>query len=551
MKRRLFLLSILASLSLCGCDALDAFFADDIPTDQKEDEKKEEEKVPTIESISISGDLSKKEYIVGESWSAEGLSVLAHLSNDKDETLESSLYEFFFDSDRPALGITSLEVTAKLLESEIVSEGKSFTVTVADNVVPEKEIDEIVIDGVLENTIYDEDDEWISTGLSVTGIFDDDTEQLLPSSDYVFIFNPTKALKGTTEVSIKAKLKDKELYSETLKFYVTVNSTVTPENYTVTFVSNAQTTGTMPQDTVDGHTYLVPDCDYLYEGYKFKHWALNSIVGTFYNPGDTIVDIHQNIVLYAIWEADDSGEDSGEEYNGYYKGIDASASNLLKQLQNLNEKKRTSTVGYGSMGTDPSGQFKYTDYDPNTVQYDSNGQPYGTKIISFYSGNSTTSWNREHVWPNSHGGGSVDNDIHMPRPTIASENGSRGNSFYVEGMKDQAKGWDPAMESFGDATYRGDSVRIIFYCVVANSALNLSELTYHETTKKNPDNLMGKLSDMLKWNLQYPVDPREQRRNEGAQYLQGNRNPFIDHPEYACKIWGATNDATKKVCGIN
>ena len=37
----------------------------------------------------------------------------------------------------------------------------------------------------------------------------------------------------------------------------------------------------------------------------------------------------------------------------------------------------------------------------------------------------------------------------MTRPTIPSENGSRGNSFYVEGMKDPSKGWDPAMEDFG------------------------------------------------------------------------------------------------------
>lgn len=243
---------------------------------------------------------------------------------------------------------------------------------------------------------------------------------------------------------------------------------------------------------------------------------------------------------------------SSEVVEDYYGSIsdDLEGTDLLNALHALNVKKRTTTVGYSSMGTSGTGYFKYTDYDPDSVQYDAKGQPYGTVIISFYSGNKTNSFNREHVWPKSHGGNLVENDIHMPRPTIATENGSRGNSFYVEGMKDQKYGWDPAMESFGKEDYRGDSARIIFYCCIAETKLNLSELTYHDTTNNNRDNLMGKLTDMLRWNETYEVKDREQRRNSGAEYLQGNRNPFIDHPEYACRIWGKTNSDTKRVCGL-
>ncbi len=238
--------------------------------------------------------------------------------------------------------------------------------------------------------------------------------------------------------------------------------------------------------------------------------------------------------------------------NTYYASISNSleGNDLLKALQSLNKTKKHTEVTYDGMGTTSTKAFKYTDYDPSTVQYDQNGQPYGTKIVSFYSGNTMTSFNREHVWPKSHGGNLVEDDIHMPRPTIPTENGSRGNSFYVEGKCDGTYGWDPAEEDFGDETYRGDSARIIFYCVVADSKLSLIESEYHQTSNSNRDNLMGKLSDMLKWNLQYPVLDREQRRNSGAEYLQGNRNPFIDHPEYACKIWGATNETTRSICGM-
>lgn len=234
----------------------------------------------------------------------------------------------------------------------------------------------------------------------------------------------------------------------------------------------------------------------------------------------------------------------------YYNGIgDSLTGNSLRSaLNSLNDNKRHSTVGYSSMGTSPSGQFKYTDYTTDNIQYDSNGQPYGTKIVSFYSGNSTTAFNREHVWPNSHGGNLTEDDIHMPRPTIEAENGSRGNSFYVEGMKSGTNGWDPAMESFGDETYRGDSARIIFYCMIAEPNYSLLEADYHSTSNNNRDNMMGRLSHLIKWNINYPVTDRERRRNEGAEYLQGNRNPFIDHPEYACRIWGSTNSATQQLC---
>lgn len=235
----------------------------------------------------------------------------------------------------------------------------------------------------------------------------------------------------------------------------------------------------------------------------------------------------------------------------YYNGISDSltGNDLLAALRSLNKSKRHSTVSYDGMGTSPSGQFKYTDYDPNYVQLDSNGQPYGTKLLSFYSGTSATSgMNREHVWPNSHGGNVIENDIHMPRPTLISENGSRGNSFYVEGKCNSSSGWDPAMESFGDETYRGDSARIIFYCMLVDDRLSLIEADSHSTSKSNKDYMMGRLSHMVKWNLNYAPLQREKNRNEGAEYLQGNRNPFIDHPEYVCRIWGNSNSDTQALC---
>ena len=232
------------------------------------------------------------------------------------------------------------------------------------------------------------------------------------------------------------------------------------------------------------------------------------------------------------------GNATDPDVGDYYDSINEDSKTLLKDLNKLNNSKVKKLVGYTPMLSNPSSGFYKTDTGSSK-----------TSITTFYSGRDhkgAGGLNREHVWPKSKGGNLVENDIHMVRPTLASENGSRGNSFYVEGKCSEHDGWDPAMEDFGDETYRGDAARIIFYCAIANTSLTIID----KETDANENNTMGKLSDLLEWNLKYPVLEREIVRNKGAEELQGNRNPFIDHPEYACKIWGTTNSQTKKICGI-
>ena len=254
-------------------------------------------------------------------------------------------------------------------------------------------------------------------------------------------------------------------------------------------------------------------------------------------------DKKSNEVAYAIETAETNFDKdpihSSTTIQNYYSSISEgeTGSTLLNDLHSLNSKKRTKTVGYKNMGK----YYKQTDGDPNNPN----------NIIVFYSGESVAfsgsfggNVNREHVWPNSRGGSSVEGDIHMPRPTLKNENGSRGNSFYVEGKKTDNSGWDPAMESFGKEKYRGMSARIIFYCAIADTSLTLIDREYDSSANKT----MGKLSDLLKWNLQYEIDATETRRNDAAQSIQGNRNPFIDDRSLPCKIWGDTNAATKAVC---
>lgn len=244
--------------------------------------------------------------------------------------------------------------------------------------------------------------------------------------------------------------------------------------------------------------------------------------------------------------------DTASELASYYSSISDSdtGTSLLSKLQSLNSSKRKKTIGYSGIGTDTSGAVIYTDYDLNSTAKDSNGQTYGTKVASFYTKTSATSWNREHMWPNSHGGNNVEADILHTRPTISSENSSRGNSFYVEGKNSSSAGWDPYTAGY-DAEVRGECARVILYCVVAYPSFTLSDADSHSTSNSNKDNMMGNMNTLIKWHFDYPPNVYEMNRNNGAEYLQGNRNPFVDHPEYVARIWSSFNSTVSSLCSTN
>jgi hypothetical protein len=48
---------------------------------------------------------------------------------------------------------------------------------------------------------------------------------------------------------------------------------------------------------------------------------------------------------------------------------------------------------------------------------------------------------------------------------------------------------------------------------------------------------MGILQTLIQWHRDDPVDDRERNRNDIIYPYQGNRNPFIDHPEFVDYIF--------------
>lgn len=241
-----------------------------------------------------------------------------------------------------------------------------------------------------------------------------------------------------------------------------------------------------------------------------------------------------------------STDSSSDKHAAYYSSISdsISGSSLLNALHSLNSTKRKRTIGYGNHRN----YFKYLEIDPNGTT--PNGKMYGfyDNALVSSSWDAQATWNHEHTWPKSRGGDLVEADILMVRPASVSINSSRGNSAYAA-----SGAYDPGQYI---AEYRGIAARIMFYCAIAETSLSLVDSTSLSSST------MGKLSDLLRWNLTYAPSTSstanlalriEQNRNdvnESNSSLQGNRNPFVDHPEYACKIWGSTNSTTKSICGM-
>ncbi|MGQ8922903.1 endonuclease I family protein [Bacillus halotolerans] len=162
------------------------------------------------------------------------------------------------------------------------------------------------------------------------------------------------------------------------------------------------------------------------------------------------------------------------------------------------------------------------------------------------NGGNVGDWNREHVWAKSHGDFGTSKgpgtDIHHLRPADVQVNSARGNMDFDNGGNEYAKApgnyydgdsWEPRDD------VKGDVARMLFYMAVRYEGDDgYPDLELNDRTGNGSAPYHGKQSALLEWNRQDPVDARERKRNEIIyEKYQHNRNPFIDHPEWADDIW--------------
>ncbi|MGB3440513.1 MAG: endonuclease [Actinophytocola sp.] len=189
--------------------------------------------------------------------------------------------------------------------------------------------------------------------------------------------------------------------------------------------------------------------------------------------------------------------------------------------------------------------LKATDQDPANAN----------NVILLYSGRSqskTTNggnandWNREHVWAKSHGDFGTatgpGTDVHHLRPEDVSVNSARGNKDFDNGGSavSEAPGSYTDADSFEPRNaVKGDVARMIFYMAVRyEGGDGFANLEMNNSVANGSAPYLGKLSVLLAWSAQDPPDAFEKRRNQVIyDQFQHNRNPFVDHPEWARAIW--------------
>ena len=245
---------------------------------------------------------------------------------------------------------------------------------------------------------------------------------------------------------------------------------------------------------------------------------------------------------------------------GYYSSAEGKSGETLRTAL-YNIIKSHSSVSYSELWQ----SFYTTDVRPdNGKVWDMySDRPGGTPSYYFtfgsdqcgnYSGEGNC-YNREHSVPKSWFGGSVapmytdlfhlyptDGFVNSKRSNLpigtvtsttwTSTNGSKVGTSNISGYSGQV--FEP-IDSF-----KGDFARTYFYMATCYKDKNLGVETLSNFSGGDLKPWAKTL--LLQWAALDPVSQKEIDRNNAVWQIQHNRNPFIDYPELAEKVFG--NDAT-------
>ena len=158
----------------------------------------------------------------------------------------------------------------------------------------------------------------------------------------------------------------------------------------------------------------------------------------------------------------------------------------------------------------------------------------------------TANFNTEHSWPQSRGAlnDPAMSDIHHLFPADESANSRRSNLPF--GVVVGTPTWvSPDPDNDGDVSKqgrnadgvevfeprnakKGDIARAIFYFYTRYNA--------RRTPNYVLTNFVIEEATLIQWHNADPPDAFERQRNSLAFRAQGNRNPYIDHPEYVTAV---------------
>lgn len=232
----------------------------------------------------------------------------------------------------------------------------------------------------------------------------------------------------------------------------------------------------------------------------------------------------------------------------YYNSINGLADRDLKDALHSLIYNHTEVKSYTSLPE----YFRTTDRFPGTDYW---WDMYSDMEVSMYI-TFGTYMNREHCFPKSWWGGGTSTpayvDLFHLYPSEAKANQAKSNYPLGEVVTST---FDNGVVKVGYATtgqgggaqkvfepneeYIGDFARTYFYVVTCYQNLKWdSKYMFMLEQNDYPTLKPWAIDLLLKWHRADPVSQKEVNRNEAVYGFQGNRNPFIDHPELVEYIWG-------------
>lgn len=168
-----------------------------------------------------------------------------------------------------------------------------------------------------------------------------------------------------------------------------------------------------------------------------------------------------------------------------------------------------------------------------------------TNILKTKHVSGSTGWNREHTYPQSKIGSPATSDNHHIFADDNKTNGIRDNKLFGEVAMSSS---NQVVDSTGRKTDNYTTSTYFMPNPEARGEVARATMYLHVRYGYSVTGNFQSVALMLKWHIEHPVTNREIYRNNIVHSLQKNRNPFIDHEEYACRIWGSTNSQTQSLC---
>ncbi len=272
---------------------------------------------------------------------------------------------------------------------------------------------------------------------------------------------------------------------------------------------------------------------------------------------------------------------------GYYNTATGSGYTLKTQLSNIIDNHNDQ--GYNAIDGFMSSYDldNYYETGSNTILDIYSENPTSNDPYTFTPGNDECGnysqegdcYNKEHVIPQSvfSSNTPMQSDAHQLLPTDGRVNGFRGNYPFGRvndnNLASQSGISNPTqngsklganLNSGYSAGYsgtvfepidefKGDIARIYFYFITRyeNQVSNWGSFAMFDGSS---DQVLQTtfLSILLEWHSNDSVSQKEIDRNNNIYYNhQNNRNPFVDHPEYASMIWNPVTDTEAPTAATN